>query len=214
MLDRNLNAETIDMSELLSDGHELLTNSHQVAGSVVSVLPLVANEVAMSLSAFRDKHGMTPQQFTSLRRKAERRNPGLVFVADSPDGKQVYHIEKLEALIEPKQTPAVEAELIETSELSNGGALTVSKHSYMPNLPAIVETRDYQTSILDTSEVLQLVDTIQKDLEAEREAKRVSKLIEFANDAMKEQADRALIESLIAKGYSPQQAVKIAMGVS
>lgn len=188
--------ETFMYQELLENDGELLPNCH---GTATTTYGDCQPNNDSTVKEFRDCHGLTTSEFTSLRRKAERRNPGKTFTYKDAEGVvRVQNTEILETLIDKKPEKPPETALA-----------IYEPEYYLPDLAEFVPDEVLEVS---TDKLYDFVDTIQERLNQEAEAAKIQRLIEVGNAAKEQKAQEDLVAMLVMKGYSVTEAAKIALG--
>jgi hypothetical protein len=209
--------------------------------SVVELHPIsgdISGDIQpITVADFCKHHGITSDQFLSLRRKAARKNPGIAFepIREGSRTYWVQHIGILDQLVadgavditeqvdetpdsseQDDETPdtveAINGELVDETVLDNGSKLTVRTQQFQM-LEDYQPTAKHEVTIQDVSDLTAFNLSCEADREAKEKVKRLTDLLQFASAEYKEKEQKRAIANYISQGKTPEQAVRLAMGI-
>jgi len=205
---------------------------------LTKVIPLHSNSIDASpdnsgdsekitVANFCELYSITSDQFLALRRKAARKHPGFDF-KPIREGSRTFWVQNAAILAQmidegaidkrPEKNnevaESVEAEIVEHHDLTDGTALVVRNQPLSFNLPSLDAPNEREVTRIDFSALTQFNQAVEADLQAEQEAKNLTELAQFAIEEAKKQEQKRAVVNLIAKGYTPEQAVQIVTGIN
>ncbi|MBW4444963.1 MAG: hypothetical protein KME10_28000 [Plectolyngbya sp. WJT66-NPBG17] len=180
----------------------------------------ITSDRTITVSEFCELHGITSDDFLSLRRRAARIYPGIDFKPER-EGSRTFWVQGREILAQMAQEGKAkqvrtneETPILPTQKLLDGSQLVIRKQASIAAIPVTIAPNEREVIVIDSDPLQQFNDALKADIEAEKQAKQETDLLQFAYAAQNTKRQKETIEFLIEKGYTPEQAVKIANGVT